>query len=83
MIIEALLDLLKLIIDGILGLRPEWNMSLPSGVTQLVGLLKQFDTVLPVSETFICLGAYVTLIGGMNVWKWAIKVVDWIADVIP
>lgn len=83
MLVEFLLDILQAVIDAVIHLRPSWTMELPEGTNQVIAILKQFNSLLPVTETLACLALYVGLVGSMNVWKWTIKLIDWIADVIP
>lgn len=83
MITELLLKLLQNTIVFFESVRPEWEWTLPEGVTTAVAMMKGFNNVVPVNEVLICASLYVGLITALVGWKWLIKVIDWIADVIP
>ena len=83
MIIDALLKILKALVQWVIATRPPWEVHLPQGVTQTFSMLKGFDAILPVSETLACILLIVGLLGVFSTVKWSIKIIDWIADVIP
>jgi hypothetical protein len=83
MIIDALLAIVGGLIGWLVSLLPEWQVDLPPGGDQLLGLLRSVNWFLPVSEIMVCLSLFLSLLVGMTVWKWSLKIVDWIADVLP
>ena len=83
MIINALLDIMHGLIAWIIANRPAWDVHLPDGVQTLISALKGFDNFLPVTETFTVIAARVALFAATTGVKWTIKVVDYVADVIP
>jgi len=83
MVIDFLLNMMKTLMQSIIATRPAWSWSLPSSISDAIGYLRQFDTILPVTEIMTCCGLSATLFAVMNGWKYIIKVVDYIADVIP
>jgi hypothetical protein len=82
-IIDACLGVLKLLMDWLLTLRPEWDVHLPPGVNGLIQFLLGFDSLLPVHEFLTTLSLLCALVGITTGWKWTIKVVDWIVAIIP
>jgi hypothetical protein len=83
MIVDALLGLVNTLLGWGRGLLPSWSISLPSFVTNIVAQLKTVDGILPVTEVLAVLSLYVTLVGAFSGVKWTVKLIDWIADVIP
>lgn len=83
MIVDAFLTFLSGLTSWVVSVRPSWTLSLPSGVASLVTWLYGLDSVLPVTEAVTVLGSVVTLVAAMNLWKWSVKIVDWVADVLP
>lgn len=83
MITDLLLRILNVFIGLVVGLLPDWDWTLPAIVTEAVSRVKAWDAVFPITETFTCLTVAVTFVAAMVGWKWTIKVVDWIADIIP
>lgn len=83
MVIDLLLQVLHALVAWFNGIRPAWDVTLPPGVNNLIGMLKGFDQVLPVSEIMTCLTLLLTLLAAFTTVKWSVKLIDWIADVIP
>lgn len=83
MIVDALLHLLANVIHFAAQALPSWTMHLPSGVTDFVRTMLNFEPFFPVQETFEIIAALVTLTLGFIAFKWTIKCVDWVADVLP
>lgn len=83
MITNLFLDIIKALCGFIISVLPPFSVHLPDAAKSLVGFLMGFDAILPVTETVtVC-----TLVGGLvaalSLVKWTIKIVDYIADVIP
>ncbi len=83
MVTDAMLSILNSLLSWGRGLLPSWSVSLPPFITSLIAQLKTLDGILPVTEVLSVLALYVTLVGAFSGVKWTIKVIDWIADVIP
>ncbi len=83
MITEILLDILIAVIGGLNTLLPDWSIEWPPLFQEVMQWLVQFDELLPVREVFQCMTLGGALLGGMNAFKWGVKVIDWIMDVIP
>lgn len=83
MITDALLNILKAVIEWVISVRPSLDIDPPAGAGEVFGRMKGFDAVVPVTETLVVVGVVVFVVGGLLLWKWTIKLVDWIAAVIP
>ena len=83
MIIDALLNILHGLLSWLISVRPVWEVHLPGSVGSLIGALKGFDQILPVTETCTCVALMTTLFLATTGFKWFIKIVDYVADVIP
>ena len=62
---------------------PEWSWDIPDEVYGAMNYVAGFNRYFPVSEVLVLVG--VTLMIFMAVWgvKLVIKVIDWVADIIP
>lgn len=83
MIIDLCLAVVGAALGLVLGLLPSWSFSVPQPVRDLFDMLQGLDDLFPVSSSFWCLIAWCFLTTAFVTVKWAIKVVDYIADVIP
>lgn len=83
MVTDLCLAVMNLFLSWVLYTLPEWELALPAGFKDLVATLRGLDGVLPVSEVFLCMGIGGSLFVAMLGFKMTIKVIDWIADVIP
>lgn len=83
MITDKLMQLLDGLLTWALSVRPSWDVHLPAGVTGVIQFLLGLDAILPVSEVLLILSLTVSLVVALTSWKWSVKLVDWIADVIP
>ena len=83
MIVTALITLLSTFVNGFLATRPPWVFTFPASVVQTMQFLFGMDNIIPVSETCICALASITMFFTMSTTKAGVKVIDWIADVIP
>jgi hypothetical protein len=82
-ITDAMLKIIATLIDWILGLLPPWQVSLPAGVTTALRFVLSYDAYLPVTETLTVVSLFVGCVMAVQGFKWSVKVVDYIADVIP
>lgn len=78
MITDALLSLMAGFINGIVSLLPDWTMTLPPYLGDVVRWGNVLDVWAPIHESLTCALLYLTYVGGMFTWKMGIKVVDWI-----
>ena len=84
MLTDALLDLLRNLISWFVSGMPQWNNAMQTGEFQhLMQWLRTCDLIVPVHETVLGLTMYASLVYGVVAIKWTIKIVDWVADVIP
>ena len=83
MIISTLIQLFIIVLQGVTSARPPWVFQLPASVIQTSQYMFSLDNVIPVSETFACATATFALFLVFNFTKWGIKVIDWVADIIP
>jgi hypothetical protein len=83
LITDALLTILNGLLDWLLTLRPEWTMELPAGVTDFVRAIMAYDAYVPITEGLNCISLLCTCVLAVTGWKWSIKLIDWIADIIP
>ena len=83
MLIDALLYLFNAILKGFLLLRPDWQPQLPDSVEKVVASAMALNEILPVTEVFACVSLLGTGIIAFVTWKWVVKLLDWIADIIP
>lgn len=83
MITNALLTFLNNLLSWVMNVRPSWSMTLPSGVASTASFLLAYDNILPITEIFVVIGGLVTLVTALVTFKWAVKIIDWIADVLP
>ena len=83
MIIDWCLNLCRSLIDWVITTRPAWEMHMPSGVESVVSFVLAYNDVLPINETLICVSGTVSVVMAVQLWKWTVKLVDWIMDVIP
>ena len=83
MIIGLLIGLFTWFLGIMLALRPEWDITLPESLLHGVLAFRTFDAWIPAHEVVFCLGLYVTAFGALFIWKWILKLIDWVADIIP
>ncbi len=83
MVVGWFLDALKALLDWLVSIRPSWDISLPQGAVGLVDAVQAWDVYIPVHEALEVAGLFLTYVVVMNSWKWGVKVVDWVADVLP
>ncbi len=83
MVTDALLDVLNSFLTWVVSVRPTWEVHLPGPVATFISWGKTFDGYLPISEGVTCVLLLLGLVGVMTAWKWTIKLVDWVMDVIP
>lgn len=83
MITDALLVLLNWIITGFMALRPAWEPTIPASVGSVVRMMMGLNELLPVNEIMLCLAMLGAGITAFVTWKWVVKLIDWVADVIP
>ena len=83
MITDLLLDVLHLLLVATVALLPTWTLAIPANLTTLVNTALAYDELLPIHECLAALTAFLYLGGATSGFKWAIKVIDYIADVIP
>ena len=83
MITTALLGMVNTLISWFCTLRPVWAPVLPPGIADLVAFCKYYDDILPITETTTCITLAGSLLVAFLTVKWGVKIVDWIADVIP
>lgn len=83
MITEALVRLVTVLLEGVDAVLPDWDWSLPSGVKQLLGYVLSCDSWLPMSELLTVVGVMLSATVAYVGFKWLVKLIDWIADVIP
>jgi hypothetical protein len=83
MITDALLNILLALVGGIWSIVPEWDLTIGDQPEFLASWLTQWNAFVPVTELFqisgLVSGVFLAFVG----IKMVIKVVDWIADVIP
>ena len=83
MITSALLSIVNTLIAWFLAARPVWQPTLPPSVASLIAFSEAFDKLLPINE---CLTVTALMGTGLTTFltlKWGVKIVDWVADVIP
>ena len=83
MLIDFMLKILDSLITWVISIRPAWEVHLPSGVQSFVATMMAFNGVVPIAEVMLIISLLVGVVFAMQIWKWTIKVVDWIADVLP
>lgn len=83
MVTEVLLNMLSGLIGWVNSVCPSWEVHLPTPVTSIVSSVLAYNDVLPISETLTCCGLVITAVVALLGFKWSIKLVDWIADVLP
>jgi len=83
MIMDALISLVSLPIGWVVALLPAWTLTPGGDYTYWVKGLQFLNLLLPITEITVCFNVYLGLTIGMFTWKWAVKLCDWIADVIP
>lgn len=83
MITTTLLNITNLLIGWFLSGRPVWQPTVPPSVSTLISFDLAYDSLLPINEMLTCIGLICTLLIAMVTLKWGVKIVDWVADVIP
>ena len=83
MITDALLVLLNTLLGWGVALLPSWSMSLPAQLADVLSQIRAYDDIMPVTETLSCVGLMGTLVALYSGVKWTIKLIDWVADVLP
>ncbi len=83
MITNAFLDFLSGLMQWVSSVRPSWTMSLPTALTDLITTIRAYDAFIPVTEGLTIVGLFCTCVAAVQGFKWTIKIVDWIADIIP
>lgn len=82
MITTGLLVLLKGLVDFLITIRPAWEVHFPA-MTGIVAFWKGYDDLVPITEGLQCLSIYIVGFQAVHGFKWQLKLMDWIADVIP
>lgn len=83
MITTTLLNIANILIGWFLSSRPSWQPTIPDSIRQLIAFDLAYDNLLPVNECLICAGLICTFVLTMISLKWGVKIVDWVADIIP
>lgn len=83
MITEAFLKILSALLDWLVSIRPTWDIHLPSAVGDFVATVMAYNDIVPVGEVMLIVSLSVGAMLALQLWKWTVKLVDWIADVIP
>jgi hypothetical protein len=83
MITDALLRVFDAILGWFVGLLPTWSIGVPSGFGAVVQGLGAWDSLLPVTESFVIVALVGTVFFGAVAMKWLKQVIDWVADIIP
>jgi hypothetical protein len=83
MILDAFFAIANQLLQYVMSVRPNWMPGDTTTITQLFQVLAEWDWILPVHETVICIGTTMALVTVLITWKWVIKIADWVADVIP
>lgn len=83
MIMDLLIQLFVNSLGAMFALLPEWSWELPPSIGALISSVMTFDDILPISEALaggsLLFGTFAVIITA----KWVIKIIDWIADIIP
>lgn len=80
---QAFFDMGNAILQWVMQQRPNWQPTPDPSIQTLVNQCQAWDWLFPIHETLICFGLMLTFFTAVTVWKWIIKVADYIADVIP
>ena len=83
MITTLLLNIANLLIQWFLTARPVWLPTVPPSVTTVISFYRAYDNLLPMGETLTCVGLTCAGVLAFVAFKWSVKIVDWVADVIP
>ncbi len=83
MIIDLLLQFLLTLAQGIFGLLPAWEWPIPPEVALFVNWITGFNLFAPINELMAVTAVSATAFGAMIALKGVLKIVDWIADIIP
>jgi hypothetical protein len=83
MITDALLRVFDAILGWFVGLLPTWSIGVPSGFASVVQGLGAWDSLLPVTESFVIVALVGSVFAGAVAMKWFKQVIDWVADIIP
>ena len=83
MVTDTLLDLMQQMFTWAASLRPQWQMTLPPAIHDVVAEGMAVDGLLPIHEVFTVLSSLLLLLSVAQIYKWSIKLIDWIADIIP
>jgi len=83
MITTTLLNIANLLIGWFLSVRPTWQPTIPPSVSAVISFDLAYDSLLPINELLTCIGLICTFLITMITMKWGVKLVDWVADIIP
>jgi hypothetical protein len=86
MIINTIIDMFTVLLNRLIDLLPKWDfhvMDHIGGLDAFIRFLWQFDDIVPVHETFECLTLALGLWAFMFSWKYIVKGLDWVADILP
>lgn len=83
MVISSLLQIFIIALTGFSNGRPPWLLTFPASVSQEVQYLYALDPIIPVSEVVLTLTFTCSLFVVINFTKWGVKILDYVADVIP
>lgn len=83
MLIDGLLHVFNAALQWFLSIRPPWSWTLDSTPSTVVQQALYWDWCLPIHECIADMVIAITAFLAMVGTKWAIKLCDWIADVIP
>lgn len=83
MITNLLLDVLHYLLQGLIAVLPAWAVNIPDTVSTLINTFLAYNALLPAVECMTVMTLFLTLGGAVSGLKWAVKVIDYIADIIP
>lgn len=83
MLTNALIGAVDQLLSWIISVRPAWNFTLPGSVQSAISDMLALDNILPVGEFFQVLAVVGSLFTVLLTLKWGVKLVDYIADVLP
>jgi len=83
MITDALLNIFLAALNWAWGLLPAWDVPVPPEIAALVSELSKWNKIVPFAELMLITGLFASVFGAVVAFKAIIKVVDWVADIIP
>jgi len=83
MIVDALYAFLAGILDAVLLILPNWTFHAPPEAYLAYASFQKWDKLAPVHELLQIMTLTLSMVTALWLYKWIIKFIDWVADILP